>query len=491
MKKSWILIVVVLLFIVGWAGATYVVSDRVEKQYFGLLKQYRQWGPVTLTNQSYQRGFLSTRAETLVEMTVPKAGSEEGQEPTTETLQMVLEHTMHHGPLSFGGPPGHVSFSPALATVETRLVRVVTGDGDQAFENLLQEIPELKESVSFARVGFDGATNGLLQIPPFEKRDDDGQFLWGGVTFTTEYAPRAKTLVGTFDMPRMEFRKAGGGMRWSGIHGQFDLVEAFPMLFVGTSKMVFGPMAVTQSKQPEGESTVFELQEIELASDSRCEGTLVHINQTMKLDGASFDGKVYGPLLFDVEMKNLDGQVLSDFQQQIQSVYREADSFMPEVLVAKVLPMYGELFTKLLAGNPELNVKRLYVATPMGEAEGTFRLKLAGLQGVDPQDPAALMKCLQHIDSAADAAVDESLVRGILVSSLKSSLQKAGDGTARQPVGDKEIEGMVDQQLAGQLEALVAQHFIVREGKKIKSSATFNHGELVVNGQPMPVFQGM
>jgi len=488
MKKAWILIVVVLLGIAGWAGSTYVVSERVEKQYYGLLNQHRQWGPVALTSQGYQRGFLSSRAETLVEMTFPKAGGENGQKPATETVQLVFEHTIHHGPLPFGGPEGQASLAPAMATVETRLVRVATGDDDQGFVRLLQEIPELKESLAFARVGFDGAASGLLQIPPFEKREGDGELLWGGATLTSKYAPGAKTLVGSFDMPKMEFRKAGGGMSWSGIRGQFDLVEAFPMLFVGSSKVAFGPLAVTESKQPEGESKVFELQAIEIVSDSRCEGSLVHVNQTMKLDGASFGGKTYGPLLCDVELKNLDGQVLSDFQRQIQGVYSEADSFQPDELVAKLLPLYGDLFTKLLAGNPELNVKRLYVATPMGEAEGTFRVKLDGMQGVDPKDPTALMQSLQHIDSAADVAVDESLVRGILVGSLKNSQQKAADAGGRPAMSDKEIEGMVDLQLAAQLEALVSQHFIVREGKKIKSSATFKQGELVVNGQPMPVF---
>jgi len=488
MKKGWILIAVVLLGVVGWAGATYVVGGRVEKQYFALLNQYQQWGPVSLTSQGYQRGFLSAKAQTRVEMTFPTAGGAEGQAPAIETLQMVFEHTVHHGPLPFGGPSGHISLSPALATVETRLLRVATGDGDQAFESLLQEIPELKESLAFARIGFDGAASGLLQVPPFEKRDGDGEFLWGGATFTTEYAPRAKTLAGSFDMPKVEFRKSGGGLRWSGIRGDFDLVEAFPMLFVGSSKMTFGPLAVTEAKQPGGEGPVFELQSIEIVSDSRCEGPLVQINQTMKLDGASFEGKVYGPLLCDVEMKNLDGQVLSDFQQQLQGVYREADSFQPEELVVKLLPLYGDLLTKLLAGNPELHVKRLYVATPMGEAEGTFRMKLDGMQGVDPKDPAALMQSLQHLDSSADVAVDESLVRGILVGSLKSSQQKVADAGGRPSMSDTEIEGMVDRQLAAQLEALVAQHFIVREGKKIKSSATFKQGELVVNGQPMPVF---
>jgi len=488
MKKGWVLIAVVLLGVVGWAGATYVVGGRVEKQYFALLNQYQQWGSVTLTSQGYQRGFLSSKAQTLVEMTFPTAGGEEGQEPTIETLQLVFEHTVHHGPLPFGGPSRHISLSPALATVETRLLRVATSDGDQAFESLLQDIPELKESLAFARVGFDGSANGLLQVPPFEKRDGDGEFLWGGATFTTEYAPRAKTLVGSFDMPKVEFSKAGGGLRWSGIRGEFDLVEAFPLLFIGSSKMTFGPLAVTESKQPGGERTVFELQSIEIVSDSRCEGPLVQINQTMKLDGASFEGKVYGPLLCDVEMKNLDGQVLSDFQQQIQGVYREADSFQPEELVVKLLPLYGDLLTKLLVRNPELHVKRLYVATPMGEAEGAFQVKLAGLQGLDPNDPAALMQCLQHIDSSADVAVDESLVRGILISSLKSSQQKVGSAGARQPMNDQEIEGMVDRQLASQLEAMVAQHFIVRDGKRIKSSATFKNGELMVNGQPMPVF---
>ena len=71
MKKLVILVVVVLLCVVGWAGATYIVSGKVESQYFNLLEQNAHWGPVTLTSKSYQRGFLTSKAEMLLEMKIP------------------------------------------------------------------------------------------------------------------------------------------------------------------------------------------------------------------------------------------------------------------------------------------------------------------------------------------------------------------------------------------------------------------------------------
>lgn len=62
----------------------------------------------------------------------------------------------------------------------------------------------------------------------------------------------------------------------------------------------------------------------------------------------------------------------------------------------------------------------------------------------------------------------------------------------RQSIKARTKASSTQEQLAqrmGTTQSVVAQHVIVRAGKKIKSSTTFNRGELVVNGQPMLVFQ--
>ena len=53
---------------------------------------------------------------------------------------------------------------------------------------------------------------------------------------------------------------------------------------------------------------------------------------------------------------------------------------------------------------------------------------------------------------------------------------------------DEQIEEMALQQYEEQLLMLLAQKYIVQEGDKLKTSMTFKQGELMVNGEVLPIF---
>ena len=57
-------------------------------------------------------------------------------------------------------------------------------------------------------------------------------------------------------------------------------------------------------------------------------------------------------------------------------------------------------------------------------------------------------------------------------------------------LSDQQIEEMAVQQYEQQLEMVIAQKYIVREGEKLKTRVTFKQGVLMLNGQMIPLFQG-
>lgn len=488
MKKIVILIVVCILCAGGWAVATFVAGRQTEAHYHTLLQQNGQWGPVSLSSQGYRRGFLCSRAETLLEVSVPVAAAD-SETPSIETLQLVFEHTLHHGPLPFTGP---AAFSPLMAWVETRLVRIPTDE--DGFARLLQDVPELREAVAYARIGLSGETDSHLVIPAFDKQTERLQISWGGLTTDVRYAPGDKTLDGRIDMPSMALRFDDGGLSWDGLTGQFDLVEALPLLYVGSSRMMFGAMQVDFPEEQDGRGRFVRIQPVEAVSESRIQDGLVSYDQVMTFNGLTVDDESFGPLVIDVETRNLDGQTLSAFQGEVLAVYREIDAFDPDQVTARLLPLYVGLLSDLLAGNPELNIRRLHVTTPMGAADGTLRVACRGIQGLDPDNPATLLAAVQRIDAAADLVADEDLVRTLLASSMKSSLQQ--ELKAAQAVvpdleySEAEIDQMVRQQLDEQLGMLVAQNFVEREAGRLKTRASFRNGLLTVNGQELPFLQG-
>ena len=103
-----------------------------------------------------------------------------------------------------------------------------------------------------------------------------------------------------------------------------------------------------------------------------------------------------------------------------------------------------------------------------------------------------LLQYVQNIDSSADLSLDEELVRIVMLEKAKSSIneQVAVAKLLEQglDLSDEQIEAEAMQQYEQQLAILLAQKYIVREGGKLKTSMTFKQGELMVNGQVLPVF---
>jgi len=103
-----------------------------------------------------------------------------------------------------------------------------------------------------------------------------------------------------------------------------------------------------------------------------------------------------------------------------------------------------------------------------------------------------MLQYLQNIDATANLLFDETLVRVIALAQAKSSIQS--QVAAARSMGqdleltDEQIDAMALEQYDLQMEMLVAQGIVGREGKKLKTSMTFKQGELMVNGQALPIF---
>ena len=233
-----------------------------------------------------------------------------------------------------------------------------------------------------------------------------------------------------------------------------------------------------------------KLKAFEVESVSHADGPLVHFDQSLLFGGVIVEDETYGPLVFNLQARNFDGEVLSDFQQKVYAVYRDANTYQPDEFVAELIPLYSDLLVNLLKGNPELTVKQLSLETPMGDAEGRMQIRFSGVPADGVEGPAALLMAPQYLDAFADVKMDESLVRGIMISQMKNSLQMDAVVKGTEPMySDDEITMLATQQFEAQLGMLAAQRFVVREGGTISSRATFNGGELLVNGQPIPLFQ--
>lgn len=490
MKKLAFPVALLVFLVTFWIGVTYVVGNKAKSYYMTLLDEPSQFGFVSLSNISYTRGFMQSHAETLMEINLGGDKSHEGEvqrkkEPITSAgnIRIVFEHEIFHGPFPISnGPASRYGFGPAIALFETRIKQLTPDPGK--LEDYLEKIPELKHSLQVGRIRLDGTTDGLLEIPAFDYQDNNVRTSSGGLTSEIVYSPVSGTLSGAFTINRMAINAPElGHLAWQGLSGEFDMDRPLPMLYVGFSKTVVGGIRMEFLSPENGQFERINMEDITVTSNSNFDGHMVKIEQNTTLGGLVIDGEKYGPLVIDVEVKNLDGRALSDFQQKVVGVYQASASLDPELIAANVLPIYLDLFKTLLAGDPEIKLRNISLVTPRGQAQGSFEIKTTGIKNASFNNPVAVMKYLKNVESLANLSIDESLAKAILLQRVRSSIQQAQNLN----LSEKQSYALAKQQCDQQLEMMIEQNLIVRDGKKLKSVMSLKRGRLFLNGQLLPL----
>lgn len=473
MKKLTVFIAIILLCLVTWAGATYVIGSQIESRYTQLLEDYPRFGPISFNGQNFQRGLLSSSAQTVLRFEVPATANKEAA--LKDSLEIVLDHHLKHGPL--------IGFSPRLTEIETCLAEIrVDGEPKGDF---FEKMPQLRDPFAVTRISFDGITQSRVDIASFSFEEDDAQVSWDGFSMDVEYSPAAGTFNGSMDMPGMKMEMADGSIKWNGINGRFDLEEVLPKLFIGSQVMTIGSFDMLFPSPKDGAEETVQMKEIKVTTESQFDGRQVHYQQVMQLDGLTVDGETYGPGTLDIALRNLDAQPLSDFQARVQELYFGAASIEPDQLLVQLLPLYTQLFQELGVGQPELVINKLAFATPQGNVDGHARIHYKGTEGDSFENPLAL---LQNLYAEADLAVAETLVRELVETGVRKKLMQARDNGLLAGYTDDQVAELATRQVESQIGALLSQNFIVREEGQIKSSATFKQGQLEVNGQMLPLF---
>ena len=475
MKKLGVIVLIVLLLgAVGWAGTTYVIGSKAQHECARIAERYQHWGPMSFTVENYARGFFSSKARTVFTMQVPPPKE---KAPQIEALKVVFDNTVHHGPFLPDGGTG-------LALIETRVVSISPPGGD-AFEKFLAKYPQLKNPVVVTKIAFDGTDNIQANIPPVEDTFGGEHFRWHGLKAEGVIAPGAKSLTGSFAMPGMDLHGKDGDMSWAGASGRFDVNEALPQLYVGTSEAKIGSMNMQVDDSAGAEIVAFDMKGMDLTSVSSYKDGLVQARQSMAFAGVTADGKTYGPGALELEELNLAAEPLASFQQQVTELYRGQTTADPQALMGRMLPLYQQLFMKLAAGKPELNIRRLHFAMPQGDIDGSLLVSFADGPGLDLKNPLGL---LQRLEAKADLAVTEQLVRFLVASRAEGDLKKARKDGSLPAYSDAKIAELAQMQTSQQIIAVLSQNLAVRDGDKIKTSARLHGGELTVNGQTQKLF---
>jgi len=487
--KKIILAVLMILVVgvAGWAAATYVVGEQVEKRYFSLLEQNGQWGTCQWTSQSYERGFLKSKARSVVEFQVPIPVGEETDHTTQKPVRLTFEHSLRHGPLpAWTTPDGNSNLTPILALIETRLIDIAPADG--IIHDVLEELDKSGNYYAFTLVGLSGDGNSRLILPPFKKRFSEEALAvnWGGLTFDMQFTSDMQTASGILSMPLLHAQTDNGEFLWDGLHVEFDLKQAFPLIFLGHSDMQFANLKMQFQESETASPQELVMKGLKVSTNSDRNGNAVNCTQTLELARINVAGETYGPGLVEVVASNFNGEALSRLQMDVQQVYRNSENlFDPEEMAIRLQPLYTQFFMEMVSGSPEIDLRHLQFTAPSGQFDGSLRVKVDGEENLLFGDLQSLM---ENLEAEATITVDERLLKAMFSGELEKQLMAARERGELPSFSDEEITVLAKEQIDAQLEALEAQQYLLRGDGRVLSHAVFNRGELMVNDKLLPLF---
>lgn len=462
-----IILLLLVLLVAGYFGATYWIGSTTESQWRQQVLALSAKTPgMDIKVTAYDRSFFSATVTTEIKLSMLQSGTEAAP-------GMIISSEVKHGPLIFSGG------SPALvmATADTTIASV-SGSWAEVFD----KVPELKNLSFSDKVCLNLDYSGVGTLPAFERTldtDEDRPLLrFGGLS--TSYSGSLKgqkAAKGTISMPLISLTEEGKGhVEMKNAELQFDLKEALAEIYAGTTTMNL-------------ESMIFRISDATEPVDVTVNGLHagVEINVTdgilsevisYRLDQLGINGDNYGPAVMEVVFSNLDAEVLSQIQadlQQAQSAALEqtgadfSDQYVKS-LMAHLLP--------LVKKSPKIEIRQLDVSTPFGSFVSKAQAQIAGEQVTSLEPPMLLLAALA---ADADLEMDKSLAKKIGVYYVMQSIPAAQAAAVTPEV--MQLRAM--QQATQTIDMLVGSNLLVEDGDKYRLKARYDRGSVFVNGTQM------
>ncbi|CDH44101.1 YdgA family protein [Candidatus Contendibacter odensensis] len=454
MKKLVGVVVILVLAAAGFAGVAYWSGMQAERWYQDALTEGSKNPNIKFTTVRYERGLLSSHSVTRVQFTLP-----EGSESKETDPSFSIRQDIYHGPLPLAGrnvPGVPMNWGGAV-------VRATLDPDSSAWTRELAKLYGGQEPiVAISQVGFDGASDTLVTMPPLTLSNvEEMQSLnFSGLQGQFQVAPRGTAVRGKMTVASLDViekptasegqpASGAGQVKFSNLSldvnqrkGAFDLMFGESSFRIGELRaqdqatgapVVITNLTITGALSPQGTQQVAG--EVVIKADQ------ISANQRS------------GSGSLRLALRNLDGAAVLQLQQWQQKLAGKPDD--PQAM--DELP---KLMKALLLGKPEFALD-----TQAKLSEGTWQGKLVlNFQDFDlmnsMQNPMGLLAALEK--GSADVTVSKAL--------LETELNKMSEGQAAQ-----------------QLEGVMAAGFLRLEGDQYKSTARFEGGKLLVNGKEIPL----
>jgi len=467
-----VIIAIVLLVVLALFVLPYWFGIQTEKVYNDVVSTYSETGGVAVIEKSYRRGWLNSTARTVF---VIRNGD-------AELIKFEESDTIYHGPFPVQAVlGGRAGLSPVMAVIDSKLVPVPAGDSE--FEPLIKKLPPAN---LLTRLSFDGGGITDITVPGIETAEgENGEKLkWEGLTGDVKFSPEFRDVDTELKSPGLNISGKDSAFTVSGV----DLVSRLSYVGpehkypVGDIDFKVAGIAVRSKKEGSGEYQSFSVSGIELKGNSTESQGNLDSTHSLTFRELEAGGGKYGPGGYELAIRNIDMESWIKIQELLKKnqngsqTEEERQAFMTELM--KIVP-------GLIKKSPEIELTKLNIMTSDGSIDGHLKISVDGSGMDNPEIASNPLFLVTAIKAAAKVSVTKTLLETIITDYKKEEIaddfRKADDEV---PPPD-EIAGMAKEEMADEIKGLMDQGVITESDKSYDLNATYEMGQITLNGQPL------
>ena len=181
-----------------------------------------------------------------------------------------------------------------------------------------------------------------------------------------------------------------------------------------------------------------------------------------------------------MSLGNLHNDVLDGYSRLIEDMQNLAD---PDDLPKPAQDYLNDILGALVKHQPSLNIDELSFVLPAGEFNGHLNAELVGVDALpDPLNDQAFW--LQHVSANGKVSMDVTLANYLGGMAMR---QQLADNPQFADMSEEQQQAVLQQQVNGGIQMLVAQGMLEQTDEKLISNLTFKDSILTINQQQIPL----
>jgi uncharacterized protein YdgA (DUF945 family) len=502
MKKIVGLVVVLAAIILGSYYGMGVITERTLKKNLAIVNQSN--GLVVRVTQ-YERHWFTSNAILDWNLHIPARNVKDANGQITaipaKDYEIRMPLSISHGPVIFADST--VKFGLGYAKTDLDLPKEYTEELDKQYTADSVK-PRINTSIF---VNYLNNCRLLVNVPPFKlvTKQGNSEFEWLGMLSDISISSKMSHVDGSVTVDGVNLTKEDMKAALGKTTSDYDLHRTEMGLFLGDANLSFPSFLITKKDQK-----IFEIEQFDVHSNSDVSQGLFSSDFKSMLDKVYANGKVYGPGVVELSIKNLDAQILAKINEQITNIQQGSDNQRQQTL----LNLIPEL-PKLVSKGAELVIPKLSMVMPEGPINGNLSIVFPHENIPNP------FQLMQKIQGEGKLQIAAPVFKNFLQDSIKRRLlaqlsqpaptatapteqpaPAAGTDSTEQPasaaataptaqpapqpttVNAQDIEQQSAAQAEERIASLIQSGTLTMAGTDYVISIKLSQGQLTVNNQP-------